>query len=402
MILRRAAAVWIAFTLIAAFCTTAVLAGTAPEHTVSAEAFIQHINATYHVTLEDPHGYLSGRDGAFHIGELDRALTLFSPAFLQSLVARYARYGARFTIRLEPPSQTDAASIEWDRDLLIVLHYDRNPALNGITAGVLAHELGHAIHYLAEENGSWDIQSDLEAINAPHQYAGSRYARTWRSDGGLNMFFAYSYGLFNHYEDIATIFELLVDDPEGMRARLADPRNAALRRKTEYIRDMAFYHISDACFAVFAPLDEVRRAPAVRTVSGILTPSRVLVNGTPVPVEMYLIDGSNFIKLRDMAMLLWGTSKGFEVGFNERTRAVTLYSGQTYTPVGGELTRGGAAAVSGQTSLSVIYLDGRAQDVTAYLIGGNNYLRLRDLCLVLGVMVEYIEETRDILLTTGS
>jgi len=379
-------------------------------HLSSAQAFIRHVRTEYAVILEDPYGYLSGEEGGAHIQELDRALTLFSPAFMRELVSRYARYGARITIRLEQPSRTDAGSITWDRDVLILLHYDKNSAISGIAAGVLAHELGHAIHYLAEERGEWDTQGGLAAINAPHPYAGNRFARVWRQTGGLDSVFAYNYGLYNYQEDVATVMEALVDDPDGMRARLSDPRNAALRRKVEYIRDMAFYHVSDACRAVFAPLDAIpaeplsaaRVLPVVKTVSGMLTPSRVLVDGTPIPVEMYLIEGSNYIKLRDMAVLLTGTSKRFAVGYDEQTRAVTLYPGDQYTPVGGEMTRGGAPSVTGQTSLSVISIGGVAQDVTAFLIGGNNYLRLRDLCGILGVTVEYIDETRDILLFTGT
>ena len=109
------------------------------------------------------------------------------------------------------------------------------------------------------------------------------------------------------------------------------------------------------------------------------TASTVLVNGAKVAFDAYNISGNNYFKLRDMAYTLNGTAKQFEVGFSPANNAITLTSGATYTPAGGEMTGKGAGSKSPTPTSSKIYLDGRAVSFTAYNIDGNNYFKLRDL-----------------------
>ncbi|MCL2031536.1 MAG: type III secretion system effector protein [Oscillospiraceae bacterium] len=224
----------------------------------SSEAFIRDAAEKYSITLTDGNGYLSGPEGRGMMEEIDRGLALFSPAFIQTLASAYADYGARFILQLDRPSREEYGYIEWDGDLTISLRYDRDPEYNGITASVLAHELGHAVHYIVEEAiGEQRSEREIGAFNGRFSYAGNRYARVWNaSTHGTT--FAYDYSLYDYYEDVATIFELLVREPGEMRARLSDPRNKPLRDKTEYIRDMTYRHISPECAAVFAPLGAAR------------------------------------------------------------------------------------------------------------------------------------------------
>jgi hypothetical protein len=106
----------------------------------------------------------------------------------------------------------------------------------------------------------------------------------------------------------------------------------------------------------------------------------VSVNGNGITFQAYNISGSNYLKLRDLAMALSGTTRQFAVGYDGTANAVTLKSGAPYEPVGGELTyKSGSAPVLAVPSRSAIYLDGRALDLTVYNIGGSNYFRLRDL-----------------------
>jgi hypothetical protein len=52
--------------------------------------------------------------------------------------------------------------------------------------------------------------------------------------------------------------------------------------------------------------------------------------------EYYYIGGNNNCKLRDLAYVLSGTEKQFEIGWDAKANAETLTSGQSYTEVGGE------------------------------------------------------------------
>jgi len=131
------------------------------------------------------------------------------------------------------------------------------------------------------------------------------------------------------------------------------------------------------------------------------TPSTVYVNGTATQFEAYLIGGNNFFKLRDLAYALNGSNKQFSVGYDNVTRAITLTSGQPYVPEGGEMVKGdGTQKIAVLNAGINIAKDGAPVEITAYLIGGNNFMRLRDVMKLLDIGVGYDNETRNITLDT--
>jgi beta-lactamase superfamily II metal-dependent hydrolase len=105
----------------------------------------------------------------------------------------------------------------------------------------------------------------------------------------------------------------------------------------------------------------------------------VLVNGKSVSFEAYTINENNYFKLRDLAMALNGSEKQFEVGWDGTNNAISLSTAKAYTPAGGELTSSGKTGTQAATlSTSKVYIDGVQANLTAYLIGSNNYFKLRD------------------------
>lgn len=119
--------------------------------------------------------------------------------------------------------------------------------------------------------------------------------------------------------------------------------------------------------------------PAAAAVSAVPTSSSVLVNGTAVSFEAYNIAGYNYFKLRDLAKVLSGSAKQFEVGWDAVNNAISLSTGRAYTPVGGELTASGKTGVqSAVLSTARVYIDGAYKQLTAYNIAGYNYFKLRD------------------------
>jgi hypothetical protein len=124
------------------------------------------------------------------------------------------------------------------------------------------------------------------------------------------------------------------------------------------------------------------------------TPSTVSVNGAAQSFEAYNIGGNNFFKLRDLAMVLNGTDKQFEVGYDDASKAITLTSGASYTAAGGELEPGDGAAKTAKPTPSTVTLDGEELALTAYNIGGNNFFKLRDLMQALDVYVGYDAATK--------
>ena len=118
------------------------------------------------------------------------------------------------------------------------------------------------------------------------------------------------------------------------------------------------------------------------------TPSTVFVNGVPTRFEAYLIDGNNFFMLRDLAYALNGTEKQFDIRWDAATESVRIHSNTPYTPVGGEMQLSGDGARQATPNRDIrISKDGTSVSITAYLIGGNNFVRLRDVMRLLDVGV---------------
>ena len=134
-------------------------------------------------------------------------------------------------------------------------------------------------------------------------------------------------------------------------------------------------------------------AQAAGSVEARTSASRLLVDGVEVSCGAYEIAAANgysnnYFKLRDVAALLNGTPAQFSVGWNGLTGVVSLTAGEPYVPVGGEL-----ASLTGSTSAApaqgAVYVNDRRADLTAYVIGQNNYFKLRDLGEALGFSVEW-------------
>ena len=108
------------------------------------------------------------------------------------------------------------------------------------------------------------------------------------------------------------------------------------------------------------------------------TASTVLVNGKNVAFDAYNIEGNNYFKLRDLAHVLSGTEKQFEVSWDGANNAIALTSGKPYTTIGGEMSGKGAGDKKATPTTSAIYLNGKEVAFAAYNIEGNNYFKLRD------------------------
>ncbi len=143
--------------------------------------------------------------------------------------------------------------------------------------------------------------------------------------------------------------------------------------------------------------------PTVTTFAINATPtaSIILVDGTEVKVTTYNIDGYNYFKLRDIAYMLNGTEKQFDVTYNGALDSIVLTSRQSYTPVGGEMTAVGSDMKETSATSSKIIKDGVEIEMAAYNIDGNNYFKLRELGEKFDFGVDYDEATQSVRLSTN-
>ena len=126
------------------------------------------------------------------------------------------------------------------------------------------------------------------------------------------------------------------------------------------------------------------------------TSSTVLVNGANTVFDAYNINDNNYFKLRDFAYVVNGTQKQFEVTWDGENNAINLISDKPYTQVGGEMANGDGIAKIPVRSTSAIYKNGIQVILTAYMIDGNNYFKLRDVAELFEIEVTWDESTQTI------
>lgn len=124
--------------------------------------------------------------------------------------------------------------------------------------------------------------------------------------------------------------------------------------------------------------------PAPQKATAVPTSSKVVVDGKQVAFDAYAINGNNYFKLRDLAMVMNGTGKQFQVAWDGAKNAINLSTNTAYTSVGGELAVSkNPTTKEAVLSTSSIYIDNELVQLTAYTIGGNNYFKLRDVAGVI-------------------
>ena len=136
------------------------------------------------------------------------------------------------------------------------------------------------------------------------------------------------------------------------------------------------------------------------TKPALVSSARVVVDGTPVAAAAYEIEGNNYFKLRDLAVAFTGTKAAFDVAWDGEARKVTL-SGGAYTPVGGELEPLTGGTQTATRATADVYVDDMPLVGKAYEVGGNHYFKLRDLCFMLGVSVEWDNNAQTIVIDTS-
>ncbi len=106
----------------------------------------------------------------------------------------------------------------------------------------------------------------------------------------------------------------------------------------------------------------------------------------------YNIEGNNYFKLRDIAKMLDGTIKCFDIEYDGETNTIDMMSLFSYSQVGGELAAGDGAERTAYSSTAFLTYDGRPIKATCYNIEGNNYFKLRDITDALDCRVEWESE----------
>ena len=125
-----------------------------------------------------------------------------------------------------------------------------------------------------------------------------------------------------------------------------------------------------------------------------ISSQNVTVDDVAVAPQIYNVNGYNYFKLRDLAMLLKDSGVRFSVSYDESSRTIRIVTGEAYIPVGGELVSGADLSNTCVKSSQSLIINGEPLSLEAFNIGGNNYFKLRDLGDALGFGVDYDEASR--------
>lgn len=188
--------------------------------------------------------------------------------------------------------------------------------------------------------------------------------------------------------------------PTGVSYSAGDVFHVSIEGGVEVEYDVTFFDVTAVGMETTTTTTTTTTTPTTTPVTttettATATPSstKLMVNGEAVSVDAYLIEDNNYIKLRDLATMVNGTEKNFEVTWNETMGAIEMLSGTSYTAVGGEMTTGTGASRSATLSTATVYCDGQVMELTAYTIDDNNYFKLRDIMACFDIAVGYDEAT---------
>ena len=126
------------------------------------------------------------------------------------------------------------------------------------------------------------------------------------------------------------------------------------------------------------------------------------LDGEEVKIGGYLINANNYYNLRDLAALLNGTDKEFNVIFDNEKKQIALELGKGYEKLDTDLQEMKHDKTTAKMVTNTILVDGKEVELKAALIDRNNYVKLRDLGPVVGFIVDYNRETKAIIVDTKS
>lgn len=122
------------------------------------------------------------------------------------------------------------------------------------------------------------------------------------------------------------------------------------------------------------------------------------IDGEPMKVSTYFIDGHNYFRLRDLATLLNQSNTPFNVDYDEATRTVVVQSHSSYTDTK-TLVKLSTKDIAVPIDMAMT-VDGIQVSPKAYTINGYNYFKLRDLGKLLDFVVDWDAEASSMVIET--
>ena len=122
------------------------------------------------------------------------------------------------------------------------------------------------------------------------------------------------------------------------------------------------------------------------------------VNGEAVEIRAYIINGKNYLRLRDAAAALKGTKAQFQVDYDKEKNLVMIETNKPYEDLSNTKIYSSQKKLWATMKDMDILFNGKERKLKSAFIIDTNYIELRDLAKLVGFSVSYDAPTRTVVL----
>lgn len=124
------------------------------------------------------------------------------------------------------------------------------------------------------------------------------------------------------------------------------------------------------------------------------------VNGEAVEIRAYIINGKNYLRLRDAAAALKGTKAQFQVDYDKEKNLVMIETNKPYEDLSNTKIYSSQKELWATMKDMDILFNGKERKLKSAFIIDTNYIELRDLAKLVGFSVSYDAPTKTVAITS--
>lgn len=124
------------------------------------------------------------------------------------------------------------------------------------------------------------------------------------------------------------------------------------------------------------------------------------VNGDEVHIRAYIINGKNYLRLRDAAAALKGTKAQFQVDYDKEKNLVMIETNKPYEDLSNTKIYSSKKELWATMKNMDVLLDGKERKLKSAFIIDTNYIELRYLAKLMGFDVSYDAPTKTVAITS--
>lgn len=124
------------------------------------------------------------------------------------------------------------------------------------------------------------------------------------------------------------------------------------------------------------------------------------VNGEEVHIRAYIINGKNYLRLRDAAAALKGTKAQFQVDYDKEKNLVMIETNKPYEDLSNTKIYSSQKKLWATMKDMDVLFNGKERKLKSAFIIDTNYIELRDLAKLVGFSVSYDAPTKTVAITS--